>query len=123
MYHPRNNKLLENARELRKNMTDAEKKLWYQFLCDVRPRFRRQEIIGSYIADFYCSKAKLVIELDGSQHFEQYKIEYDAARTSYFESLGITVIRIANNELFLNFEGVCDGILLAVNNREKNQLP
>lgn len=71
-------------------------------------RFIRQKIIGNYIVDFYCAKANLVVELDGSQHYEDKGIDYDAARTEYLEQYGLTVIRIPNNEINHNFDGVCE---------------
>ena len=77
----RNVKLNANARELRKTMTKEEAHLWYQFLCRYMPRFRRQYVIGNYIVDFYCHRAKVVVELDGSQHYDPGMIEYDRKRT------------------------------------------
>ena len=107
---PRNRELVSYARELRRNMTKEERHLWYDFLRYCSPRFRRQEIIGSYIADFYCDKAKLVIELDGSQHMEPEATSYDSRRTTYFQSLGIHVIRFYNTDITTNFRGVCEYI-------------
>jgi len=78
---PRNKHLKLPARELRKNSTKQENHLWYDFLCKFSPRFIRQHIINSYILDFYCHKAELAIELDGSQHYEKDALEYDQART------------------------------------------
>lgn len=97
---------------LRKNMTKQEKHLWYDFLSSYEIRFRRQEIFGTYIADFYCAKARLIVELDGSQHFENEQIESDRIRTGYFSSLGIKVIRFSNMEVNKSFEDVC----LAISN-------
>ena len=111
MRNPRNKNLTDYARELRKNMTKEERHLWYDFLRYCTPRFRRQEIIGSYIADFYCHQAKLVIELDGSQHMNSADIVYDSYRTAYFQSLGITVLRYYNTDVHDNFRGVCENIL------------
>lgn len=108
--HARNSKLLPNARALRKNMTKEERKLWYEFLRPYPVRFRRQEIIGNYIADFYCSKAALVVELDGSQHYEQSSREYDETRTAFFAREGIHVIRFSNLDVLQNFTGVCETI-------------
>ena len=88
-------------------MTKEEKHLWYDFLKDYPERFLRQKIIGKYIVDFYCSAAKIVIELDGSQHFEDKGIDYDKERTKYLEEYGLKVIRIPNNIIRKNFEGVC----------------
>ncbi len=91
-------------------MTRQERHLWYDFLRSYEIRFRRQEIIGPYIADFYCAKALLVVELDGSQHYEQEAVEYDADRTEYFSTLNIIVIRFSNLDVDYNFEGVCTQI-------------
>ena len=102
-----NKELTEYARELRHNMTKEEKHLWYDFLKIYPERFLRQKILGKYIVDFYCSAAKLVIELDGSQHFEDKGIAYDKERTDYLEQYGLEVIRIPNNIINKNFEGVC----------------
>ena len=109
--HERNDTLIPNARNLRKNMTKEERHLWYDFLRDCGVRFRRQEIIGNYIADFYCSSAKLVIELDGSQHYMPEIKEKDSERTHFLESLGFRVMRFSNLDVLQNFEGVCEAIL------------
>ena len=114
MRFPRNQKNLANARTLRKNMTPQERHLWYDFLRYCKPRFRRQEMIGSYIADFFCYDAKLIIEIDGSQHFSPDTRQYDNARTAYFHSLGLRVMRLDNGEVNRNFDGVCQGIILAM---------
>ena len=116
MYHPRDNRLLENARKLRKNMTKEENKLWFCFLRRHRFRFRRQEIIGDYIADFYCKEVKLVIELDGSQHYEHDAVLYDEKRTEYFKTLGISVIRISNMKVNNDFDNVCKYIDIQIAN-------
>ena len=99
--------LIERAKKLRKEMTRQENHLWYDFLSQYPIRFQRQKPIGSYIVDFYCHKAKLVIELDGSQHFEDTTREYDSIRTKYLESLGLQVLRIPNIDIDRNFESVC----------------
>ena len=98
------------ARELRKNPTKEENKLWYEMLRTYKPQFRRQKQIGAYIVDFYCSAAKLIVELDGGQHYEPEKIEYDNIRTTYLTSLGLTVMRFTNIEVNTNFFGVCTTI-------------
>ena len=95
------------AKYLRKNMTKEEKHLWYDFLRKYPVKFTRQKILGKYIADFYCAKAKLVIELDGSQHYRDDKIEDDRKRTEYLNGYGIKVIRILNRDVNTNFDGVC----------------
>ena len=105
-----NRKLKTNAQNLRKSMTKEEAKLWYQFLCRYPLRFRRQYVIGNYIADFYCHKAKLVVELDGSQHYTPEEIEYDQKRTEYMQSQGLQVLRISNLDVLRNFQNVCEMI-------------
>ena len=112
-----NRELVPLARNLRKEMTREERKLWYQFLRHYPVRFYRQKVLGKYIADFYCAKAKLVIELDGSQHYEEQGQEKDAFRTQYLEGYELEVIRIANNQLTENFEGVCTYIDCVVKQR------
>ena len=104
---PRNKELKTRAAALRKNATPEENKLWYEFFKEYPVKFTRQRIIGNYIADFYCDKAKLIVELDGSQHFEELNIRKDNLRTSYFESLGLHVLRFANNEVNESFYEVC----------------
>ena len=105
-----NAKLTPFAKDLRKNMTKEERHLWYDFLRDYPVRFLRQKVVGNYIVDFYCRQANLVIELDGSQHFEDSGIASDKARTTFLENHGLKVIRIPNNEINQNFHGVCEYI-------------
>ena len=93
-------------------MTKEERLLWYNYLRTYPVQFYRQRVIGSYIVDFYCSKAKLVIELDGSQHYETEGMARDGVRTAYLEGLGLKVVRIPNNEIHNNFRGVCEYIAL-----------
>ena len=102
--------LVPLARALRKNMTKEERRLWYDFLRDYPVRFSRQKVLGRYIADFYSAEAKLIIELDGSQHYEDENIRKDARRTEFLEAYGLRIIRVANNEITENFDGVCDYI-------------
>lgn len=109
--------LRKNAKALRKNMTKEERHLWYDYLKDYPARIRRQSVIGPYIVDFYCASAKLVIELDGSQHYETEGQEYDEKRTAYLELLGLTVLRIPNNDVMQNFRGVCEYIDLEIRRR------
>jgi very-short-patch-repair endonuclease len=108
MKYNHNKNLVKNAKVLRKDMTKEERHLWYDYLRNKDVRFLRQKIIGSYIVDFYCAKANLVIELDGSQHYEDKGIKYDAERTKFLEQNGLTVVRIPNNEINRNFDGVCE---------------
>ena len=98
------------AKKLRKNMTDCERKLWYEFLRSYPLRFQRQKVIGKYIADFYCAKAGLVVELDGGEHYEPEQIEYDAERTKYLNEVNIQVLRFTNIEVLNNFYSVCSTI-------------
>ena len=105
-----NKKLIGNSRALRKNMTKEERHLWYDYLKLLPITVRRQKVIGTYIVDFYIAEAKLVIELDGSQHFEESGQEKDAQRDKYLEGLGLTVLRIPNNAVTENFRGVCEKI-------------
>ena len=88
-------------------MTKEEKHLWYDFLKAYPIKFIRQKIFGTYIADFYSADVKLVIELDGSQHYTPEAKEYDQVRTRFFEEYGIYVLRINNLEVVRNFDGVC----------------
>ena len=102
--------LIERARELRKNMTPQERRLWYCFLRNHPLKFYRQRPIGGYIADFYCRKLRLVIEIDGSQHNIDETIEYDRIRTEYMNSLGLNVIRFSNRDIDDDFSSVCEKI-------------
>lgn len=99
-----------NAKVLRKNMTRQEKHLWYDCLKLLPVQFYRQYAIENYILDFYCPKARLAIELDGSQHFEPKALEYDKQRTTVIERYGITVIRYTNRDIDTRFRFVCDDI-------------
>ena len=105
-----NKDIVHTAKALRKNMTKEEKHLWYDFLRTYPVKFLRQKPLGKYIADFYSAEAKLVIELDGSQHYEDANIKKDAERNTYFSQYGLTVIHIPNNEVNQNFMGVCEYI-------------
>ncbi len=109
--------LIPFAKALRKNATPQENHLWYDFLRSYTPRFQRQKTIGQFIADFYCEKAKLVIELDGSQHFTPEGITYDEARTAAIETFGVAVLRFTNREIDREFQAVCTKIDSAVHAR------
>ena len=113
-----NKNMTANAKVLRKNMTKEERHLWYDFLKNYPVRFLRQKVIDNYIVDFYCHKARLIIELDGSQHFEEKGLLKDKIRTNKIESRNLVVIRIPNNEVNKNFEGVC----LYIDNTVKESL-
>ena len=102
-----NSKLLPYAKKLRKNMTKQERKLWYDFLRYHERKFYKQKIIGNYIADFYCPIARLIIEVDGGQHYEPEHMEYDNIRSEYFFSQNIEVIQFNNVEIMVEFTAVC----------------
>ena len=110
MQYKHNKQLVPLAKKLRKEMTKEERHLWYDYLRSYPIRFTRQKVLGKYIADFYSAQAKLVIELDGSQHFEGRGMEKDQERTAFLQDYGLTVIRIPNNEVNRNFRGVCEYI-------------
>ena len=105
------------AQELRKNQTKEEAKLWYQFLRRYPLQFRRQYQIQQYIVDFYCAKAKLVIELDGSQHYDPVGMENDAKRTAVLEANGLKILRFSNAAVNQQFQNVCAAIDMAVKAR------
>ena len=108
---PYNPKLKARARELRKNMTPAESKLWYNFLKDFPYTVLRQKPLGNYIADFYCPKLKLVIEIDGATHAMPENIKYDWIRTQVLEGYGLRELRFSNDDVMNNFKNVCREIL------------
>ncbi len=110
MNRKHNPDLTENARKLRSNMTKEERRLWYDFLRSYPIRFLRQKVIDNYIVDFYCHSAKLIIELDGSQHYEKCGQLKDKIRTKKIEDRNLFVVRIPNNEINENFYGVCEYI-------------
>ena len=107
---------IPRAKELRQNATPEENHLWYDFLRNYPVRFQRQKAIDHFIADFYCHAAKLVIELDGSQHYEEQHTRYDDFRTEILEGYDLTVIRFTNTQIKKNFEGVCQYIDQVVRN-------
>ncbi len=105
------------SQQLRKNATREENTLWFRYLRTYPVRFRRQHPIGPYIVDFYCAQAKLVLELDGSQHYDPEGQRYDAERTRFLESRGLQVLRFSNPEVNRQLRGVCQAIDLAVKER------
>ena len=110
-----NRNLVPLAKSLRKEMTREERRLWYDFLRSYTVKFNRQKVLGKYIADFYSSSAKLVIELDGSQHFEDEEKLNDAERTAYLEQYGL--------EINQNFNGVCEYIDMIVKQKLNTASP
>lgn len=103
-----NKKLLENSRELRKHMTPQEGKLWHMYLKRYPLKFYRQRTINNYIVDFYCSKERLIIEIDGSQHYTENGKAQDTVRTELLEKYDLKVIRFSNNDIDKNLYGVCE---------------
>jgi len=115
----RNAKLKNFSRQLRKAQTKEEALLWYNFLCQYPLRFRRQYIIGNYIVDFYCHKAKLAVELDGSQHYEPQGERRDCIREEYLQSQGVFVLRFSNAQVQKNFASVCEMIDMEAKRRAR----
>ncbi|MBQ8403841.1 MAG: endonuclease domain-containing protein [Clostridia bacterium] len=116
-----NHKNIELAKNLRKNMTPQEKHLWYDYLAEYKPNFQRQKAIDNFIADFYCQKAKLIIEIDGAEHFTEDGKRRDDLRTEILEKYDLTVIRFSNFDIDKNFNTVCECIDKTVKARiEKN---
>ncbi len=101
---------------LRKNMTPWERKLWYDFLRNYPVRFQRQKAIGNYIADFYCAKARLILELDGGGHYTSEQARKDEQRTNDLNVMNLTVVRICNLDIDRNFCGVCEYVDRLVQN-------
>ena len=108
MERKHNKSLVPNAKELRNNMTKEERHLWYDFLKEYPVRFSRQKILGKYIVDFYSASAKMVIELDGSQHYEEAWQRYDEIRDEFLKGYGLKIIRISNEGINKTFDGVCE---------------
>ena len=109
--------LILRAKELRKTATPQERHLWYDFLSRYPVRFQRQKTVGRYIVDFYCHRAHLVVELDGSQHYEEQGIARDAERTTYLMQQGLFVLRFSNAKINCKFHFVCEQIDRTVKER------
>ena len=122
MIRKKNTRLVPFARELRSEMTKEEKHLWYDFLRGHSGRFQKQKILGKYIVDFYSARATLVIELDGSQHYDAESKQKDEARTKFLEGYHLKVIRIPNNAITQNFQGVCEYLDKLIEERMKANL-
>ena len=113
----KNNQLLPRARELRREMTPQERKLWYLFLRTYPVKIYKQRIIESFIVDFYCASAKLVIEVDGSQHYTESGMQYDQERSQILAGYGLQVLRFTNREVDTQFSRVCDTIHRVIETR------
>ena len=119
---PKDNSQLENARRLRREMTSHERKLWYLFLRKYPVKIYKQRIIGKFIVDFYCASAKLVIEVDGFQHYEPQGMAYDAERSAFLSALGLNVLRFSNRDIDRDFRGVCEQIDMTIQKRLQDPL-
>ena len=106
-----NSRLSANAKALRKTMTKEERHLWYDFLKGLDVMVHRQKVLGNYIVDFYIAEAKLVIELDGSQHYEDPGRQADRVRDTWLEGQGIRVLRYSNADINFRFREVCQDVL------------
>lgn len=121
MYHKASLKQL--SQNLRSNMTREERHLWYDFLCMLPQRFKRQVPVRRYILDFYCPSCHLSVELDGAQHYEPEQLTYDRQRTNILSQEGIRELRFTNREIHENFYGVCEKIRQVLEEIERGSLP
>ena len=117
MNERKNHSLTGISKVLRRNMTEEEKRLWYDCLKNMPQTVNRQKVIGKYIVDFYCASADLVIELDGNQHATDEGLARDKVRDEFLNSLGLYVLRIGNYEINTNFNGVCEVVEAIINER------
>ncbi len=117
----KNHKMLQSARELRKEMTPQERKLWYKFLQKYPVKIYKQRIIDSFIVDFYCASAKLVIELDGSQHYTDQGIAYDSERSAILSKYNLEILRFSNRQIETEFSSVCEQIHSVISERLQNR--
>lgn len=113
-----NKRLTKNSQTLRKNMPKEERHLWYDFLKELPVTVHRQKVINNYIVDFYCASAKLVVEIDGSQHYFDEGKDKDLKRDEFLNSLGLTVLRYSNDDINNSFESVCQDIFNNLISRE-----
>ena len=115
-----NNKLISNAKQLRKSMTKEERHLWYDCLKLLPVTVHRQKVLGPYIVDFYIACQKIVIELDGSQHYEPEHREMDLRRDTYLKENGYQILRYSNADINYRFQNVCDNIWNHLQNDNRN---
>lgn len=120
MNRARRQLLSQRAENMRKQMTPAEKALWFRFLREYPLPFVAQKVIGEYIVDFYCRRVRLSIELDGDSHYWGNHQRYDQIRTLYLETLEIKELRFTNTDVYENFEGVCEVIHTEVEKRRND---
>ena len=119
---PKDSSQLENARRLRREMTPHERKPWYLFLRKYPVKIYKQRIIGRFIVDFYCASANLVIEVDGSQHYDPQGMAYDAERSAFLSALGLEVLRFSNRDIDRDFRGVREQIDITIQSRLQDPL-
>ena len=119
---PKDNSQSENARRLCREMTPHERKPWYLFLRKYPVKIYKQRIFGRFIVDFYCASAKVVIEVDGSQHYEPQGMAYDAEHSAFLSALNLEVLRFSNRDIDRDFRGVCEQIDIAIQNRLQDPL-
>ncbi len=115
-----NSRLTGHARKLRREMTKEERHLWYDFLRNLPERVHRQRPMGPYIVDFYIASAQIVIELDGGQHYETTGMVSDQKRDQYFAANGLMVLRYSNADIWHNFCGVCEDILIKMEEKKRH---
>ena len=119
---PKDDGQLEHARQQRREMTPHERKLWYLFLRKYPVKIYKQRIIGRFIVDFYCASARLVIEVDGSQHYESRGMAYDSMRSQFLTGLGLQGLRFSNRDIGREFRSVCEQIDTTIQNRLSDPL-
>ena len=107
---PYDSRLNERAKELRRKMTPQERKLWHRFLKDYSIKIYKQRVIKFFVVDFYCAEARLVIELDGSQHYTEQGKAHDEVRSQILREYGLKVLRFSNREVEQQFDAVCEKI-------------
>ena len=113
--------LKQNSQKLRKDMTKEERRLWYDFLKGLFCTVNRQKVIGKCIVDFYIDSARLVIEIDGSQHYEEKGVLSDKKRDEYLADRGLTVLRYSNADVNQSFDSVCEDILIHLKQNESQR--
>ena len=114
---PYDARLNDRAVDLRREMTPQEKKLWYAYLRKYPVKIYKQRVIEHFIVDFYCPLARLVIELDGSQHYTEQGKEYDEQRTAILEQYGVQVLRFTNLDVDRHLDAVCAQIDTTIQHR------
>jgi very-short-patch-repair endonuclease len=119
IFHEYNKNLIDRAKDNRKEMSPAERRMWYDILKNLPYRFLRQRVIGNYIVDFYCAAYQLAIEVDGDSHYTEEAIAYENERTAYFAALGIRVVRFTNDEVLQNPDGVMEELKRVLENASK----